>query len=732
MKPSFTLLFFTIFLFKYHIFAFNEIDPNDTSRNVVITHIFRNKEDFTEFNKIFHTGVTYRITFVGKYHIWENFNPQFGIDALYFQDIPIFKTNNPKNDSINQSMVNQVLSKKIPLYYDTKVRIPNPLNFGGYFITFNPYYDQGLRVNNKTINSYNLTFADSSKSIYQITIEGDNKNYNFKFLNFVTLESNERISTDYLSGDFYIYIRSFPRKDTCQTFIRSRGNYVEVQIDFAEIVVDTTYLKGITNLLKRQSQNIRQRKFTLRSQRNFYCIDSIECQVPIKNKNILLLVDRSNTMDQIVGQGLKKKIEIEKQLIQNFVNTTILPTDSVALITFNTSYELINWTNNKSLILDKINKLEPSGNTLLYKFLLTALEFLDRSPKLNKALVVFSDGINQPPYFDSTFLFEHLMKHIWKYKHIPIYFVVIPSNPSKDRDIGLQRLWIIKNTHSNSIFYSPDNISDLETSIQKITEDLSEELCCSIFLEIPNPCIGKKPNEIVYLELLYSPIEKDTIVIYKIPVYCKNVISNVFYSCLRLKSIEEKYYKDNDVVRMKYLFVNEGNLPLTISSFETEIPNLTFSRPLPLEIPPFDSIIIEFYFNRKPILEKDYIKVIKNSNCGDSLISLKFLNNYSNFDEISEKRFDFVKLSNNILEIYPNPIDGDDYLTLNLSILNTSPIQIKLFEHNGRMLYSCIYQPEHPGIHTQKLFVGNLSAGIYFIQIIANGKIETKPFVIYR
>ncbi|MFN3306330.1 MAG: VWA domain-containing protein [Candidatus Kapaibacteriota bacterium] len=485
-------------------------------------------------------------------------------------------------------------------------------------------------------------------------------------------------------------------------------------------------------MLKTRSEEEQRRSFVVRSERKFYCIDSIECKVQNQNKNLLILIDRSNTMDQVVGSGNKKKIEIEKQVVTKFIQNALNREDSVALIFFNTEYELIPWTNDKSLIIDKVSKLEPKGNTLLYKYILKSLEYLSSFPKKNKALVVFTDGINQPPYFDSSSTFENIISKIGQYYGISIYFVVIPSNPSPDRNRALQRLWEIKSTHTNSIIYTPNDILELERDVSKIVEDYSYNLCCSIVLEIPNPCLGKTANEVVFVDLLYSPIEKDTILLFRIPIRCSKVFLESMQNCLIIKEFDKSLQSEENYYFIEYGFLNFGYSPITINGISSKINNLSISEELPFQIPPHEIKRLKFSFPFSTNHILDTLKIFKNSSCGDSIIIFDF---FINDEETSSGIFEnnstkHKRFDNLFVNLFPNPASKVEEVNVNINVSEGKVVTFDIYDFKGELLNSKEFIPNYSGIHAIKLNTKGFTNGIYFLLIKYEGNFELKPFLI--
>ncbi|MFN3306329.1 MAG: hypothetical protein ACK42Z_03975 [Candidatus Kapaibacteriota bacterium] len=139
------LVAFIVYFIPNSLILHGEIDPRDTSKeHVFLWHSYRDSADFTPMRKIFRRGLTYKITFIGTYHIWPEFRSDYGIDALFFQDIPIYRSNNHLRDSISQNYVDNLFSKKIPLNSNSKLTIPNPYSTETDSLSFVPLKDQGI------------------------------------------------------------------------------------------------------------------------------------------------------------------------------------------------------------------------------------------------------------------------------------------------------------------------------------------------------------------------------------------------------------------------------------------------------------------------------------------------------------------------------------------------------------------------------------------------------------
>lgn len=109
-----------------------------------------------------------------------------------------------------------------------------------------------------------------------------------------------------------------------------------------------------------------------------------------------LAMDVSGSMNDSTGPGGPTKIEAAKAAATAFVDR-LNPGDRVALFSFNDSVEKIrDFTDNKEVLKDSIDRLEAKGNTALFDAIfMVARAVQERQGR--RAFIVVTDGKNEPP-----------------------------------------------------------------------------------------------------------------------------------------------------------------------------------------------------------------------------------------------------------------------------------------------------------------------------------------------
>jgi hypothetical protein len=82
------------------------------------------------------------------------------------------------------------------------------------------------------------------------------------------------------------------------------------------------------------------------------------------------------------------------------------------------------------------------------------------------------------------------------------------------------------------------------------------------------------------------------------------------------------------------------------------------------------------------------------------------------------------------VELYPNPVQ--DMATFRFTLSENSNVSLKIINTNGALVLVKEAGEQAAGPTQLKLNCSNLPAGVYFYQLQANGKVETKKMIIYR
>ncbi len=81
------------------------------------------------------------------------------------------------------------------------------------------------------------------------------------------------------------------------------------------------------------------------------------------------------------------------------------------------------------------------------------------------------------------------------------------------------------------------------------------------------------------------------------------------------------------------------------------------------------------------------------------------------------------------MKLFPNPIEGDEFLNVILRILASEPLTVRVLDYQGKLL-----QESEATFTTQvgkvRVELPGLERGIYLLQISGNGWVKAKQFVV--
>jgi uncharacterized repeat protein (TIGR01451 family) len=80
------------------------------------------------------------------------------------------------------------------------------------------------------------------------------------------------------------------------------------------------------------------------------------------------------------------------------------------------------------------------------------------------------------------------------------------------------------------------------------------------------------------------------------------------------------------------------------------------------------------------------------------------------------------------LNAYPNPTDGQ--FNLSFAIGSQRNVEIQMIDGSGQVLHSTLKPSSLPGIHTISMDAGYLPKGNYFVRIVSDGKVLSKPIIL--
>nr|HPO64194.1 VWA domain-containing protein [Candidatus Kapabacteria bacterium] len=302
------------------------------------------------------------------------------------------------------------------------------------------------------------------------------------------------------------------------TLCDSLGNIIGLKVDAALFVEDTNQVQNRTNLL----QFIDPAQLGIVENGKFKCDIRIVCadstsELPI---SVGILIDRSGSMSLPISElDNTERMQASKQAINNFIDNFKIQ-DSAFIMSFSNNTTLdLDWSNDKLSLKNAVNSLDPYGMTQLYGAILTALDKVSESSNTRRALVVLSDGCNtiEPDWTDSILT-------IIQNKNIPIYIIALGLSDDPCDIDGRQKMGLMSNASRGKI-YDVYSSSELDSVYSKLSSEIAQDECCSIYFDI-DPCeIGEKR----FVRLFYTP--SDTVIITKVISFvcdsCEKIVSGI-------------------------------------------------------------------------------------------------------------------------------------------------------------------------------------------------------------
>ena len=595
------------------------LQAQDTNNRQILIY---NGKSFDEWGIKLFSNYKYKITFKGCYSNWRE-SKGFGIDAMYFNDIPLYN-----NSSTKQSIVDNMFNTPLPLNYNhdfSPIYIPPDTNFP-YML--NLYKHSGLRINDIPLSSF-TKFAKLTENqllhYYQYYIVGDDKFYYFKFIDSLINLSNNRtigIYEDNKGGNLQIVIQKERDNpiDTCKVLVEYNNSNLSIQIDLAKMVIDTNAINRLRNSLKDDPQA--EHRFVLKVNDRFYC-PTLNCGNSFENAAIGILLDRSGSMADPIDSlsDKRKKIEAAKEAYERLINR-INATNDAFLYTFSDNVTLFqDWTNDFDLLKNKLKDVKPTGGTSLYEAINDGLLKINASSSLHKVLILLTDGIDESNY--NTNILTATLRNS---SNIPIYIISLGLDNSNKTRNGQKMLDSLLRFHNNYMIYSVNNQEDLLKRIDSIGSEALDSLCCRMTLTIPYIC--NNPSDRYRVQLYYSPMEKDTTIIYDI---ANNLCDTSSRACIKVDSLFFAFTERN-TEKINYLFVeNNGNINLVVDSITGFSPPFSIKTKMPVTIQPGERKALEVWFlptepgQKSPDTISYYQNIVVHSNakCGDSLGLLK-------------------------------------------------------------------------------------------------------------
>lgn len=85
-----------------------------------------------------------------------------------------------------------------------------------------------------------------------------------------------------------------------------------------------------------------------------------------------------------------------------------------------------------------------------------------------------------------------------------------------------------------------------------------------------------------------------------------------------------------------------------------------------------------------------------------------------------------------VIEIYPNPVQNEEYTIMKVFTANPGEGTIEAFSTDGRKVLSTIEQFNSIGNATAIIDTSDLPTGVYFVRFTQNGELKTAPFTVVR
>ncbi len=475
-------------------------------------------------------GVKYIITITGTYSMWPQFEDCHGADAGYVYDVPQEEIDNlrwpPEYIEVGGFKIELV---KLPHWVgDPKVWSipPEEISTPMFKMSFRDY--KGFRIDGEPIP--NTGFQELTHR-YQIEKIGTGNPFIFQILDsnrsiieertvpryedncgFLTIDIEEVIvNNDDDDEEFDISVGNVDFRRNNDGKIDGRKIEVSIEIE------DSTEIDGSKNIL----EDIPIDNIGIIYDGKIICdIDSIICNERTEPVSIGLLIDRTESMGgPISEEDMTQRMSASKEALKNFVEV-LLDEDEAFVMSFSEDTRMDQtWTNDKTLLKDAIDGLEPDALTAVWGAINTAIDTLSLSDDPNRFLVVLSDGGNTfPPEWDES---QVLIKA--QSKNIKIFIVALGFSQLQIDQDGRAKLEQVAEVSGGKIF-DVYNSEQLNTVYENLSEELTTEEDCFIYFSADSCEPGKEG----WIRIIYAPNDS-TIVTEVIKYKCPDEPNSVFW-----------------------------------------------------------------------------------------------------------------------------------------------------------------------------------------------------------
>lgn len=441
------------------------------------------------------TDARYRITVSGTYSQWPRLGGCFGVDAVWFYDVPreeIGAFRWPPKQSRGKQFV------ALPHWVgdSTDYSFP-PIGFGiepMFSIIFRKYL--GFRVNGEPFPA--LPY-DPTLHRYQQMRAGTGSGFSFQILDSTfVLQTGASVATNEDNcGELTVVVEEILQKDIniCDVQpIMVNGETIGLRVDAAILEIDTNAVDGQRNLL-----NARE-KLGIVSDGTFICPDSLICDKKrTKPISVGLVVDVSGSMQEKIsfeGSAISRVDALKIALRATLKR--LLPGDTVFLMRFNEAVILSqDWTADTALLGAAIRSLTAGGSTALHAAMVCGLDKISTHSAPFKVLIALTDGLNNREPLSEIPVIAAIRN-----ANVPVYLIALGLSRNSSEAAGLASMQRFVNAAPTGKLYQIATGDELVAVYSNIANNVATEDCCRLYFKIP-PCDrgqSKRNLRLVYVD----------------------------------------------------------------------------------------------------------------------------------------------------------------------------------------------------------------------------------------